>query len=60
MRQPKPFFRKFTKSWYVEIRGRQINLGPDKKLAWARYSQLMASPDELNAHTTAVREIFDR
>ncbi|MGZ0172910.1 MAG: tyrosine-type recombinase/integrase, partial [Planctomycetales bacterium] len=59
MRQPKPFFRKFTKSWYVQIRGKQINLGRDKKQAWARYSQLMASPDELDAHTTTVHGLFD-
>jgi len=56
MRQPKPFFRKFTKSWYVEIRGRQINLGRDKKLAWARYSQLMASPDVLTGFIRSYTE----
>ena len=60
MRQPKPFFRNFTKSWYVEIRGRQINLGRDKKQAWAKYQQLMVSPDELDAHTTTVISLFER
>jgi len=59
MRQPKPFFRKFTQSWYVEIRGRQINLGRDEKQAWAKYRQLMASPDELDAHTTTVVALFE-
>ena len=59
MRQPKPFFRKFTKSWYVQIRGKQINLGRDRKQAWARYRQLTASPEELDAHTTTVHGLFD-
>ena len=43
MRQPKPFFRKFTKSWYVTIGGRQHPLGKDKKLAWQRYHEIMAA-----------------
>jgi hypothetical protein len=59
MRQPKPFFRKFTKSWYVEIRGKQINLGRDKKQAWAKYHQLIASPEELDSHTTTVVGLFE-
>ena len=54
MREPKPFFRKFTKSWYVEIRGKQINLGRDKDKAWAKYRQLIATPEELDSHTTTV------
>ena len=60
MRQPKPFFRNFTNSWYVQLRGKQINLGRDKEQAWARYRELMASPEELDAHLTTVRELFDR
>jgi len=59
MRQPKPFFRQFTQSWYVEIRGKQINLGRDKKQAWAKYQQLMAARDELDAHTTTVITLFE-
>lgn len=43
MRQPKPFFRNFTKSWYVTIRGKQYPLGKEKKLAWQRYHEIMAS-----------------
>lgn len=43
MRQPKPFFRKFTKSWYVTIRGKQYPLGKNKKLAFQRYHEIMAN-----------------
>lgn len=32
-RQPKPFFRKFTQSWYLQLGRNQINLGPDRKAA---------------------------
>lgn len=60
MRQPKPFFRKFTQSWYVQIRGKQINLGRDKKQAWAKYQQLIAVPDEFDSHTTTVVSLFER
>ena len=42
MKQPKPFFRRFTQSWYVQIGNQQINLGRDRKLAWEKYHQLMA------------------
>ena len=59
MRQPKPFFRQFTKSWYVEIRGKQINLGRDKDKAWAKYRQLIATPEELDSHTTTVVAVFE-
>ena len=43
MRQPRPFFRKFTRSWYVTVRGKQYPLGKDKPLAWRRYHEIMAS-----------------
>ena len=51
MRQPKPFFRKQTKSWYVQIRKRQINLGRDKEAAWKKYHEMMldqSEPDEVD------------
>ncbi|WP_339888927.1 tyrosine-type recombinase/integrase [Rhodopirellula europaea] len=39
---PTPFFRKSRNRWYVQINGRQVNLGPDKEKAFARYHQLMS------------------
>ena len=59
MRQPKPFFRKFTKSWYAEIRGKQINPDRDKQQAWAKYQQLIASPEQLDSHTTTIVGLFE-
>ena len=43
MRRPKPFFKKSHHSWYVELDGRQINLGPEEEAAWDQYDQLMAN-----------------
>jgi hypothetical protein len=42
MREPKPFYRKQTRSFYVQLDGQQINLGPDEKGAWHQWHLLMA------------------
>ncbi|MEZ6063746.1 MAG: site-specific integrase [Planctomycetaceae bacterium] len=59
MKQPKPFFRRFTKSWYVQIGRRQINLGRDKKLAWEKYHELMAKQDCVAEQLATVAQLFD-
>lgn len=59
MKQPKPFFRRYTKSWYVQIGKRQINLGRDKKLAWEKYHELMAQRESLTGLLTTVAQLFD-
>jgi integrase len=59
MRQPKPFLRKQTETWYVQIGKRQINLGPDKELAWAKYHELMAAADDLNYYQATVVQLLD-
>ena len=41
---PKPFFRPGRRLWYVQIQGKQINLGPDEAEALRRYHELMATP----------------
>ena len=41
---PKPFFRKSRRLWYVQLDGRQINLGPDREQAFRQYHELMARP----------------
>ena len=41
---PKPFFRPSRGLWYVQIRGKQINLGPDQDAAFQRYHDLMRQP----------------
>ena len=41
---PKPFFRQSRGLWYVELRGKQINLGSDRDAAFQRYHELLAAP----------------
>ena len=59
MKQPKPFFRKFTRTWYVQIGKRQINLGKDKKLAWDKYHELMAAKDSVDQQVATVAQLFE-
>jgi len=59
MRQPKPFYRKYTKSWYVQFGDKKIPLGKDKEAAFAKCHQLIALPDSLDAHTTGVRDLLN-
>jgi integrase len=37
---PKPFFVKNRRLWYVQLGGKQINLGPDRTAAFRRYAEL--------------------
>ena len=59
MRQPKPFFRKFTKTWYVQIGNKQINLGQDKDDAFQKYHEIMASRGLAEVRFKKVAELFD-
>ena len=36
-RFPKPWFRKERQAWFVQMDGRQVNLGPDRQDAIDRY-----------------------
>lgn len=60
MKQPKPFFRKFTGTWYVQIGKKQVNLGPDKRAAWAKYHEIMADRKSLSAALVTVSQLFER
>jgi integrase len=53
-KEPKPFYREFTQSWYVQIGKRQINLGPDKAEAFAEYHVLMTQRKTIRAADPAV------
>jgi integrase len=54
---PKPFFRNDRKLWYVQIKGKQHNLGPDEKEAFHKYHQLMQMPEPVQS--TLVVGIID-
>lgn len=58
MREAKPWFRKSTRSWYVQLDGRQVPLGKDKQEAKQKYHQLMDG--RRNGHTVnRVDELLD-
>lgn len=42
MKQPKPFWKKSHKCWYVQRGDKQIRLDPDKEKAWQMYHKIMA------------------
>jgi hypothetical protein len=52
MREPKPFFRKQTGTWYVQIGKKQHNLGPDEQVAKQKYHALMAGRQPVTEDTT--------
>jgi integrase len=41
MHFPKPFFRPKKNRWYVQLGGKQLNLGPNRDEAFRRYHQVM-------------------
>jgi integrase len=51
---PKPFFRASRNVWYVQIDGKQINLGADRDSAFALYHKLMAARGRGETHAAAV------
>ena len=64
MRVPKPFFVKARKTWYVQLNGKQHNLGKDKTKVLEAYKALMASDDaapvaDLASPRTMVLDIVD-
>ena len=50
---PKPFFRPARGLWYVQLGGKQVNLGPDQTAAFKAYHDLMARPDPTPAASPA-------
>jgi integrase len=58
MREPKPFFRKQTGTWYVQIGKKQHNLGPDEQVAKQKYHALMAGRQPVTDETTVYSVLF--
>lgn len=54
-RQPKPFFRSQTKSWYLQLGNRWISLGRDEAEAWRKYHAIMAGQQDLTPTVPVVR-----
>jgi hypothetical protein len=56
---PKPFFRKDRGLWYVQLHGKQHNLGPDKDAAFTAYHKLMAQPEQKPVRSDSVVAVID-
>ena len=56
-RQPKPYLRKQTKSWYCSIAGRQIPLGRDRRAAYEKFHELMANRDQVRSEAATIYEL---
>lgn len=54
MRQPKPYFKKSHRAWYVNLDGRPRRLGTEEETAWQEYHKLMAGRQPLDDKATVV------
>ena len=64
-KHPKPWYRKSRGVWYVQIDGRQYNLGPDREKAFISCYQMMAgshrsAPSARIAEPESLAVIFDK
>lgn len=59
MHYPKPFFRQSRQLWYVQIEGRQHNLGPDRIKAFETYHDLMRQPTAKKVDPRQVVALID-
>ncbi len=58
-RPRKPWLRKSNKCWYVEVDGKQVNLGRNKKEAHQRFHKLMAEPRKVAVSSESVVVLID-
>lgn len=56
---PKPWFRPGRGVWYVTLQGKQINLGPNRDLAFRRYHELMVKPANMRVSGNSLVAIID-
>ena len=54
------WLRKQNKTWYVNHRGRQVNLGKDKAAAEKQFYRLMAEEEERETKSLTAAELFDK
>lgn len=60
MRRPKPYFRKQTQTWYVQLGKKQVNLGKDEAKAFDQYHQLMAKREAFEVVDDSVYNVMNR
>ncbi len=58
-RQPKPWYRKDRKAWFVTIDGKRHNLGKNKAEAFDRFHQLMTKPKQRRVVSESLPALID-
>lgn len=58
-RLPKPWYRKDRKSWFVTIDGQGHNLGPNRKLAFQSFYEMMARRRKREVPSESMAAIID-
>ena len=58
-RNPKPWWRKDRRCWFVTIDGVRHNLGPNREFAFQRFHELMAAPKRKMVASDSVLAIID-
>jgi integrase len=56
---PKPFFRPSRRLWYVQLEGKQLNLGPNRDAAFLKYHELMRRPRSARVNSDTVAAVVD-
>ena len=56
-RQPKPYLRNQTNSWYCSIAGRQISLGKDRDAAFEKFYELMGDKEQVKGENTTLYDL---
>lgn len=59
MRIPRPYLRKQTQTWYIQLGKKQIRLSRDKKEAFEKYHEIMADRGMAAVHYEKVVPLFD-
>jgi hypothetical protein len=58
-RQPRPWYRKDRRAWFVTIDGVRHNLGPEKKAPLEKFHQMMGEPRKRIAPSGSLVQIID-
>lgn len=56
-RYPQPFWREFTRCWYVQVGKKQIRLSPDRDEAYRLYHELMGRGPEVDPSPPAASSL---
>ena len=59
-KHPRPWYRRSRGVWYVQLHGKQYNLGPNREEAFRKFHQIMASPEPAVVQSDSLAVILDK